>query len=40
MTGVLIRRERYGDTEKHWTEGGHVMTKAERGVMKLQAKES
>ena len=40
MTGVLIRRERCGDTEKHWTEGGHVMTKAETGVMKLQAKES
>ena len=35
MTGVLIRTERCGDTEKHGTEGGHVMTKAETGVMKL-----
>lgn len=40
MTGVFIRRERCGDTEKHWTEGGHVMTKEETGVKKLQAKDS
>ena len=40
ITCVLIRRERFGDTWTHQSEGGHVMTKAETGVMQLQAKES
>ena len=40
ITCALIRRERFGDTWTHQSEGGRVMTKAETGVMRLQAKES
>lgn len=40
MTGVLIRKERFEDTQTHQSEGGHEMTKAETEVMQLQAKES
>ena len=40
MTGVLIRRERFEDTQTHQSEGGREMTKAEIEVMQLQAKES
>ena len=40
VTCVFIRRERFGDTWTHLSEGVHVMMKAETGVMQLQAKES
>lgn len=38
MTGVLIRRGRFGDTQAHMEEA-HVMTEIEGGVAQLQAKE-
>ena len=33
ITCVLIRRDRLGDTWTRQSEGGHVMTKAEIGVI-------
>lgn len=33
MTGVFIRRGRFGDAETHKEEVGHVMTAAETGAL-------
>ena len=35
MTCVLVKRESFGDTQTGQNEGGHVMTKAEIGVIQL-----